>query len=78
MAEKKSEKHEFKDIVFQLHEQHKDVTGPFAKRLVDLYHVGDGDGLFYLVQSMQALLVMARELLQLKPFVAKEDYEEKH
>jgi hypothetical protein len=56
MAEKKSEKHEVKELIFLLHEQHRDITEPFARRLVDLYHAGDGDGFFYLCRVCRLFL----------------------
>ena len=72
------EKGEFQELIFNLHERHRDVTEPFVRRLCDLCHEGDGDGVFYLLQSLETLHKMCVEMIRSKETVSKEEWEKKH
>jgi len=61
--EEKPEQTEAAEVVLELHEKHKDILAPVLQRINECTLRHDGDGIFFLHQSLITMADAIREML---------------
>ena len=64
-------KNEAAEIIAELNEKHRDVLQPLVDRVNELSIAGDGDGIFFLHESLKVLTDAIVDLLRSRPIVSE-------